>query len=98
MIVFVERRVVEAEAMQRSAAAAHGVLFEISPAGCGLAGIADDGVRSADRLDVHGGGGGDAAEMAEEVEEAALGGEEGGERRAEDAQGIAGAAGVAVAR
>ena len=74
MIVFDQHRVVQAEAMVGSAAAAHGVLFENAQAGCRFARADDVSGMLRHRIHQNPGCAGDAAEPAKNVERRAFAG------------------------
>ena len=76
VVVLDQDRVVEAEAVVRAAAGAHGVFLQGAKARRGLARAGDPRLRAGDGVDIAARQRGDAGEMAEEVERHALGGKD----------------------
>ena len=80
VVVLDENAVVEAEAMVRPAARAHGVFLDRAQAGKRLADVDDARLRATHGLDDPRGGRGDAAHVADKVERDALGREQAARR------------------
>ena len=97
MVVLEQHGVVQAEPVQRAAAAANRVLFQKAHSGGGLAGVANHRRRPGDRLNVTAGERGDAAEPTDEIQHGALDREDRPQVAQKPPQDLTGSAGFAIA-